>query len=45
MKYVTGGYVSEAEAGDRLAQVVYDPVASKSGVYWSWNSALAGRAL
>ena len=28
---------SEAEAGDRLAQVVYDPVASKSGVYWSWN--------
>ena len=37
MKYVTGGYVSEAEAGDRLAQVVYDPVASKSGVYWSWN--------
>jgi protochlorophyllide reductase len=37
MKYVTGGYVSELEAGDRLAQVVYDPVASKSGVYWSWN--------
>merc|ERR1719271_1508885 len=37
MKYVTGGYVSEAEAGDRLAQVVYDPVAAKSGVYWSWN--------
>ena len=20
-----------------MAQVVYDPVASKSGVYWSWN--------
>jgi len=37
MKYVTGGYVSELEAGDRLAQVVTDPVCEKSGVYWSWN--------
>ena len=37
MKYVTGGYVSETEAGDRLAQTVWDPVAAKSGVYWSWN--------
>jgi len=37
MKYVTGGYVSEREAGDRLAQVVYDPTCEKSGVYWSWN--------
>mmetsp|Transcript_4361 Transcript_4361/g.7946 ORF Transcript_4361/g.7946 Transcript_4361/m.7946 type:complete len:526 (+) Transcript_4361:40-1617(+) len=37
MKYVTGGYVSEPEAGDRLAQVVSDPRCQKSGVYWSWN--------
>lgn len=37
MKYVTGGYVSEAEAGDRLAQVIDDPQCDKSGVYWSWN--------
>lgn len=37
MKYVTGGYVSEAEAGDRLAQVIDDPQCNKSGVYWSWN--------
>jgi len=37
MKYVTGGYVSEQEAGDRLAQVIDDPLCEKSGVYWSWN--------
>jgi len=37
MKYVTGGFVSEEEAGARLAQVVKDPICSKSGVYWSWN--------
>jgi len=37
MKYVTGGYVGEAEAGERLAQVIDDPSCSKSGVYWSWN--------
>lgn len=37
MKYVTGGFVSEEEAGQRLAQVVADPRCSKSGVYWSWN--------
>jgi len=37
MKYVTGGYVSEKEAGQRLAQVIYDPQCTKSGVYWSWN--------
>ncbi len=33
MKYVTGGFVSEEEAGDRLAQVVADDVTRKSGVY------------
>jgi protochlorophyllide reductase len=37
MKYVTGGYVSEEEAGERLAQVIDDPLCDKSGVYWSWN--------
>jgi len=37
MRYVTGGYVSEEEAGDRLAQVVAAPECAKSGVYWSWN--------
>jgi protochlorophyllide reductase len=37
MKYVTGGFVSEEEAGRRLAQVVDAPECAKSGVYWSWN--------
>ncbi|GAB4824967.1 protochlorophyllide, variant 2 [Ancistrocladus abbreviatus] len=36
-KYITKGYVSEEEAGKRLAQVVSDPSLAKSGVYWSWN--------
>ncbi|KDP24154.1 hypothetical protein JCGZ_25811 [Jatropha curcas] len=36
-KYITKGYVSEEEAGKRLAQVVSDPNLAKSGVYWSWN--------
>ncbi|KAF8065757.1 hypothetical protein HT031_002817 [Scenedesmus sp. PABB004] len=37
-KYVTKGYVSEEEAGRRLAAVVSDPGMDKSGVYWSWNN-------
>eukprot|EP00951_Prasinocladus_malaysianus_P029830 scaffold277450_cov33-Prasinocladus_malaysianus.AAC.2 len=37
MKYVTGGYVSEDEAGDRLCEVITSPKCNKSGVYWSWN--------
>lgn len=37
MKYVTGGYVGEEEAGKRLFQVVDDDICKKSGVYWSWN--------
>ena len=37
MKYVTGGYVGQQEAGERLAQVVAAPECEKSGVYWSWN--------
>jgi protochlorophyllide reductase len=31
MKYVTGGYVGEDEAGERLAQCVYDERCKKSG--------------
>jgi hypothetical protein len=37
MKYITGGYVGEDEAGQRLFQVIIDPRCTKSGVYWSWN--------
>ncbi|EEC47644.1 predicted protein [Phaeodactylum tricornutum CCAP 1055/1] len=37
MKFITGGYVGEHEAGQRLFQVAHDPRCSKSGVYWSWN--------
>eukprot|EP00930_Biecheleria_cincta_P030706 TRINITY_DN2127_c0_g1_i1.p1 TRINITY_DN2127_c0_g1~~TRINITY_DN2127_c0_g1_i1.p1 ORF type:complete len:721 (-),score=141.79 TRINITY_DN2127_c0_g1_i1:154-2316(-) len=37
MKYITGGYVGEEEAGQRLFQVLHDPRCTKSGVYWSWN--------
>lgn len=37
MKYVTGGYVGETEAGERLAQVLDDKNCKKSNVYWSWN--------
>ena len=37
MKYITGGYVSEDEAGTRLFQVIVDPRCTRSGVYWSWN--------
>ncbi|KAL1206557.1 Protochlorophyllide reductase A [Cardamine amara subsp. amara] len=40
-KYITKGYVSETEAGKRLAQVVSDPSLTKSGVYWSWNKSSA----
>uniref|UniRef100_A0A0D9WB85 NADPH-protochlorophyllide oxidoreductase n=1 Tax=Leersia perrieri TaxID=77586 RepID=A0A0D9WB85_9ORYZ len=36
-RFVTKGFVSEAESGKRLAQVVSDPSLTKSGVYWSWN--------
>ncbi|BAC90427.1 protochlorophyllide reductase [Gloeobacter violaceus] len=37
-KYVTGGFVSEAEAGGRVAALVDDPAYSRSGVYWSWGN-------
>jgi len=32
-----GSYVTQGEAGERLASVVVDEATSKSGVYWSWN--------
>jgi len=32
-----GSYVSQTEAGERLAAVIDDPITAKSGVYWSWN--------
>mmetsp|Transcript_31128 Transcript_31128/g.54705 ORF Transcript_31128/g.54705 Transcript_31128/m.54705 type:complete len:744 (-) Transcript_31128:239-2470(-) len=37
MKFITGGFVGEEEAGQRLSQVLQDPRCKKSGVYWSWN--------
>ncbi|CAL9772613.1 unnamed protein product [Musa acuminata subsp. burmannicoides] len=37
-KFITKGFVSEDESGQRLAQVVGDPSLLKSGVYWSWNN-------
>jgi len=37
MKRVTGGYVGEDEAGERLANVIDNPKFSKSGAYWSWT--------
>lgn len=37
-KNITGGYVSEELAGERLAMVVADPEFNKSGVYWSWGN-------
>lgn len=37
MKFITGGFVSEEEAGQRLFQAITDPRCVKSGVYWSWN--------
>ncbi len=37
-KNITGGYVSEELAGERVAMVVADPEYNKSGVYWSWGN-------
>lgn len=37
-KHITGGYVSEELAGERLAAVVADPEYTQSGVYWSWGN-------
>jgi len=43
-KYVTGGYVSVEEAGERLASVCADPEYEKSGCYWSWKGGLRNAA-
>ena len=37
-RFITGGFVSEETAGQRVAQVVADPAFSQSGVYWSWGN-------
>ncbi len=37
-KYVTGGYVSQDLAGERVAMVVADPEYAQSGAYWSWGN-------
>ena len=37
-KNITGGYISQPLAGERLADVVSDPTFSTSGVHWSWGN-------
>jgi len=37
-KNITGGYVSQALAGERVAQVVADPAFRSSGAHWSWGN-------
>lgn len=37
-RYITGGYVSQELAGERVAQVVIDPEFKQSGAYWSWGN-------
>ena len=37
-KNITGGYVSQSLAGERVAQVVADSEFSRSGVHWSWGN-------
>ena len=37
-KNITGGYVSQALAGERVAAVVADPAFAVSGVHWSWGN-------
>lgn len=37
-RYVTGGYVSQELAGERVAAVVADPEYRQSGTYWSWGN-------
>jgi len=36
-KNVTKGYVSEQEAGERLASIVCDPRYDEQGAYWAWK--------
>jgi protochlorophyllide reductase len=42
-KNITKGYVSQALAGERVAQVVADPQFNQSGVHWSWGNRQTGR--
>ncbi|MEB3308104.1 MAG: protochlorophyllide reductase [Cyanobacteriota bacterium] len=37
-KKITGGYVTQALAGERVAQVVAEPEFDVSGVHWSWGN-------
>lgn len=37
-KNITGGYVSQELAGERVAAVVADPDYNQSGAYWSWGN-------
>jgi len=37
-KNVTGGYVTQELAGERVAQVTADQEFRQSGVYWSWGN-------
>ena len=37
-KNITGGYVTQALAGERVAQVVAHPDFAESGVHWSWGN-------
>jgi len=37
-KNITKGYVTQALAGERVAQVVADPGFAQSGVHWSWGN-------
>ena len=37
-KTVTKGYVSQALAGERVADVVAEPAFGQSGVHWSWGN-------
>ncbi|MCR9129859.1 MAG: protochlorophyllide reductase [Alphaproteobacteria bacterium] len=37
-KTITKGYVTQALAGERVAQVVADPEFNVSGVHWSWGN-------
>lgn len=37
-KYITGGFVTEELAGERVADLVTDPKYNRSGLYWSWGN-------
>jgi protochlorophyllide reductase len=37
-KNITGGYVSQELAGERVADLVTEPEYKESGIYWSWGN-------